>query len=62
MLFSPLLLLATAVADIPSHLVTSLPGYEGPLPTKHWSGYLSTPHPNGTVHTHYVGYEDRSFS
>lgn len=38
---------------INEHLVTHLPGFEGALPTRHWSGFLQTPHPNGTVNTHY---------
>ena len=38
---------------IDEHLVTKIPGFDGPLPTRHWSGYLQTDHPNGTVNTHY---------
>jgi serine carboxypeptidase-like clade 1 len=29
-----------AQAAIPAHAVTSLPGFKGPLPSKHYSGYL----------------------
>lgn len=32
----------------------SLPGFEGNLSTKHWSGYISVPLPHGsTAHVHY---------
>ena len=27
-------------SDIPEHLITSLPGWDKPLPTKQYSGYI----------------------
>lgn len=43
----------TVEAAVDADLIKSLPGFDGELPTRHWSGYLSTPHPNGTAYTHY---------
>ena len=31
-----------ALSDIPEHIVTSLPGWDGPLPTTQYSGYIQT--------------------
>ena len=44
-------LCATAGAAPAADEVASLPGWSGPLPTKHYSGYLSAA--NGTKHVHY---------
>ena len=45
-------------AAIEADRVTSLPGYDAPLPFKMYSGYISTPLPaksgSGMAHTHYV--------
>ena len=38
-----LLLAATARAAIDADEITSLPGWEGALPTRQWSGYLEVP-------------------
>ena len=35
-----LALVPLALAAIPEHEVTSLPGFKGDLPSKHYSGYL----------------------
>ena len=37
---SSLALVGAACAAIPAHEVTVLPGFKGPLPSKHYSGYL----------------------
>jgi len=29
-----------ALSDIPEHMVTSLPGWDAPLPTTQYSGYI----------------------
>eukprot|EP00947_MAST-08B_sp_MAST-8B-sp1_P003735 g3735.t1 len=42
-----------AAGEIAEHRITSLPGYAKPLATRHWSGYIQTPHVNGSVFTHY---------
>lgn len=53
---SPLLLLGAAgllgccLADIPGDVITSLPGWRGPLPTKQYSGYIDI---SDTKHMHY---------
>ena len=36
-----------ASADIPSHLITSLPGFSGSLPSKQYSGHISVDDANG---------------
>jgi len=52
-------LLCPTFAAVPGDLVTSLPGYPGTLPTKHYSGFVTTPHPSTkytttvNIHTHY---------
>jgi len=51
-----LLLCGSAWAAVDSDLVTSLPGYDGMLPTKHYSGMIPTKHPTNssiTVFHHY---------
>lgn len=35
-----LALLAVAAAEISEHLVSKLPGFKGPLPSRHFSGYI----------------------
>ena len=45
-----------AAADIPDHLVTTLPGYPGTLPSKHYSGFIEVAHPNTTATTVSVHY------
>eukprot|EP00940_MAST-03C_sp_MAST-3C-sp2_P002960 g2960.t1 len=53
-LLAALLLASTAaLAEIVEHRIESLPGYSGPIKTKQWSGYIRTPHVNGSVYTHY---------
>ena len=53
---APLLLLGAAGflcccrADIPADVITSLPGWSGPLPTKQYSGYIDI---SDTKHMHY---------
>ena len=37
-----LILLFTVHAAVQEDLVTALPGYSGELPSKHYSGYIST--------------------
>lgn len=37
-------------ADIPSDLITSLPGWSGSTPTKQYSGYINI---SDTKHMHY---------
>lgn len=32
--------LSAVLCDIPAHEVKSLPGWEGPLPTRQYSGYI----------------------
>eukprot|EP01062_Namystynia_karyoxenos_P063870 TRINITY_DN5666_c0_g1_i1.p2 TRINITY_DN5666_c0_g1~~TRINITY_DN5666_c0_g1_i1.p2 ORF type:complete len:503 (+),score=127.94 TRINITY_DN5666_c0_g1_i1:78-1586(+) len=46
-------LAAPCLGEIPAHRVGSLPGLVQPLPTRHWSGYIDVPVPNGTAHVHY---------
>ena len=54
MLLLPLLLFHDATtAAIDAHLIKSLPGLPTPLSTRMYSGYISVPFVNGTVHTHY---------
>ena len=38
------------LADIPGDVVTSLPGWSGPTPTKQYSGYINI---SDTKHMHY---------
>ena len=38
------------LADIPGDLITSLPGWSGPTPTKQYSGYINV---SDTKHMHY---------
>ena len=40
LLLSVLVLSHPALSDIPEHLVKSLPGWDGPLPTTQYSGYI----------------------
>jgi cathepsin A (carboxypeptidase C) len=42
-------LLATAEAAIDKDEIKSLPGWEGALPSRHWSGYLEVPGAKGGV-------------
>jgi hypothetical protein len=47
---------ATAIAAVPADEVTSLPGYNGSLPSKHYSGYLDVGKLSGSKgKLHYVG-------
>ncbi len=39
-----------ALAAVPEHEITSLPGWSGALPSKQYSGYLDIP---GGKHLHY---------
>lgn len=41
-------LLGGATAAVPEHLVTSLPGYDGALPSKHYSGYMPVGNTSGS--------------
>ena len=45
----------TALGAPAADLITSLPGWTGPLPSKHWSGFVdSTKDPKyGQLHSHY---------
>ena len=40
LLLSVLVLSHPVLSDIPEHLVKSLPGWDGPLPTTQYSGYI----------------------
>lgn len=51
----PSLLLSLATCAIPGHEITSLPGWEGALPTKMYSGYIPVGNTSGTKGMiHYV--------
>ncbi len=41
---------ATALAAIPEHRMTALPGWNGTLPSAHYSGYLPVGNGSGFLH------------
>ena len=43
--------LPPTLSAVATDRVTSLPGYSTPLPTKHYSGFVTTPHPSPKYHT-----------
>ena len=45
---------ATSGQTSPRHQVTSIPGWTGPPPTKHWSGFVETDKPTGTNLFYYL--------
>ena len=43
----------SATAAVDADEITALPGFEGELPTRMWSGLMEVPTVNGSAHTHY---------